>query len=117
MTKRKRYSAEFKAKVALEAIREELTTAELAKKYDIHPTMISGWKRTAIENMAAAFGGASPAAPQISAGEVEKLHAKIGQLVIERDASQRLRGPTGATVAASMSAASSLILGTGGKKR
>ncbi len=76
MTKRKRYSAEFKAKVALEAIREELTTAELAKKYDIHPTMISGWKRTAIENMAAAFGGASSAEPQISAGEVEKLHAK-----------------------------------------
>ena len=35
---RKRYTAEFKAKVALEAIREELTTAELAKKYDIHPT-------------------------------------------------------------------------------
>ena len=102
MTKRKRYSAEFKAKVALEAIREEMTAAELAKKYDIHPTMISGWKRTAIENMAAAFGGASPAAPQISASEVEKLHAKIGQLVIERDF---------------LSAASSLILGTGGKKR
>ncbi|RWY34356.1 transposase [Falsigemmobacter intermedius] len=102
MTKRKRYSAEFKAKVALEAIREELTTAELAKKYDIHPTMISGWKRTAIENMAAAFGVASSAEPQISASEVEKLHAKIGQLVIERDF---------------LSAASSLILGTGGKKR
>jgi transposase len=102
MTKRKRYSAEFKAKVALEAIREELTTAELAKKYDIHPTMISGWKRTAIENMAAAFGGTSSSEPQISAGEVEKLHAKIGQLVIERDF---------------LSAASSLILGTGGKKR
>jgi transposase len=43
MTKRKRYYAEFKAKVALEAIREELATAELAKKYDnIHPTMIGG---------------------------------------------------------------------------
>ena len=102
MTKRKRYSAEFKAKVAFEAIREELTTAELAKKYDIHPTMISGWKRTAIENMAAAFCGASSAEPQISAGEVEKLHAKIGQLVIERDF---------------LSAASSLILGIRGKKR
>lgn len=42
MTKRKRYSAEFKAKVALEAIREELTTAELAKKYAIHLTMSTG---------------------------------------------------------------------------
>ena len=85
MTKRKRYSAEFKAKVALEALREDLTTAELAKKYDIHPTMITGWKRTAIENMASAFGGKDTAEPTISAGEVEKLHAKIGQLVVERD--------------------------------
>ncbi|WP_413081165.1 IS3 family transposase [Tritonibacter multivorans] len=85
MTKRKRYSTEFKAKVALEAIREELTTAELAKKYDIHPTMISGWKRTAIENMAQVFSGPATAEPMISAAEVEKLHAKIGQLVVERD--------------------------------
>ena len=65
MTKRKRYSAEFKAKVALEAIREELTTAELAKKYDIHPTMISGWKRTAIENMTQAFSGQTTLEPPI----------------------------------------------------
>lgn len=102
MTKRKRYSAEFKAKVALEAIREELTTAELAKKYDIHPTMITGWKRTAILNMTSAFDGKNAAEPTISDQEVEKLHAKIGQLVVERDF---------------LSAASNLILGTGGKKR
>ena len=56
MTKGKRYSAEFKAKVSLEAIREELTTTELAKKYDIHPTMITGWTRTATQNMASALG-------------------------------------------------------------
>ncbi|WP_416349380.1 transposase [Pararhodobacter sp.] len=74
VTKRKRYSADFKANVALEAIREELTTAELAKKYDIHPTMVSGWKRTAIENMAQAFNGQTTAEPTISAAEVEKLH-------------------------------------------
>lgn len=102
MTKRKRYSADFKAKVALAAIREELTTAELAKKYDIHPTMISGWKKAAIENMASAFSGKISAEPLISEKEVEKLHAKIGQLVVERDF---------------LADASSLILGTGGKKR
>ena len=102
MTKRKRYSAEFKAKVALEAIREELTTAELAKKYDIHPTMNSGWKRTAIENMAQAFSGQMTLEPLILAAEVEKLHARIGQLVVERDF---------------LSEASSLILGTGSRKR
>ena len=79
--------------------------------------MISGWKRTAIENMAQAFSGQSTAEPTISTAEVEKLHAKIGQLVVERDAPQRFRGPTGATVAATMSEASSLVLGTGGKKR
>jgi transposase len=45
MTKRNRYSSEFKAKVALDAIREELTLAELSKKYGVHPNMISGWKR------------------------------------------------------------------------
>ena len=101
MTKRKRYPGEFKAKVAVEAIREELTTAELAKKYDIHPTMITGWKRTATLNMASAFDGKNAAEPAISDQEVEKLHAKIGQLVVERDF---------------LSAASSLILGTGGKK-
>lgn len=102
MRKRKRYSAEFKAKVALEAIREELTTAELAKKHDIHPTMITGWKRTAIENMASSFGGKAAAEPLISGKDIEKLHAKIGQLVVERDF---------------LAEASSLILGTGGKKR
>lgn len=102
MTKRKRYPGEFKAKVAVEAIREELTTAELAKKYDIHPTMITGWKRTAALNMASAFDGKNAAEPAISDQEVEKLHARIGQLVVERDF---------------LSAASSLILGTGGKKR
>lgn len=102
MTKRKRYTAEFKAKVALEAIREELTTAELSKKYGVHPTMISGWKRTAIEKMASSFGVKLDEEPPISQKEVENLHAKIGQLVVERDF---------------LSEASSLILGAGGKKR
>ncbi len=114
MTKCKRYTAEFKAKVALVAIREELTTAELAKKYGIHPTMITGWKKAAIENMAAAFDGKMPAQPLISEREVEILHAKIGQLVVERDFLAPL-------VHASMHCravdASSLILGAGGKKR
>lgn len=85
MTKRKRYSADFKAKVALEAIREELTLSELSKKYDVHPNMISTWKRSAIENMAAAFSKGKETESQSNAAEIEKLHAKIGQLVVERD--------------------------------
>ena len=48
MTKRKNHSPEFKARVALEAIREEVTVAELFKKYSVHPTQIGTWKRVAI---------------------------------------------------------------------
>jgi len=80
MKKRKNHSPEFKAKVALEAIREEMTLAELSKKYGVHPTQIGTWKRAAIENMT-------------------KLHSKIGQLVVERDflaeASHQLLGTRG----------------------
>jgi len=91
MTKRKRYSAEFKARVALDAIREELTLSELAKKHGVHPNMISSWKRAAIKNMAAAFGKDAGSAAKDHDAEIEKLHAKIGQLVVERDFfSQRL---------------------------
>lgn len=52
---RKRYSAEFKAKVAMEAIRGELTLAELAAKHGIHHTMIGTWKRQAMDGMASLF--------------------------------------------------------------
>jgi len=99
MTKRKRYSAEFKARVALDAIREELTLAELSKKHGVHPNMISGWKRAAIENMATAFGKGSGSGAKDNDAEIEKLHAKIGQLVVERDflasASVQLLGKRG----------------------
>ena len=85
--KRTRYSAEFKAKVALEALRGELTTAQLAAKHGIHQTMVGEWKRQAMEGLAAVFSGKSGAqeAAKSAAVEVEKLHAKIGQLLVERD--------------------------------
>ncbi len=82
---RKRYSADFKAKVALEAIRGDLTLAELAAKHGVHHTMIAAWKRQAVEGMAGTFCGAGDAAKVASEAEVETLHAKIGQLVVERD--------------------------------
>jgi transposase len=99
MTKRKNHSPEFKAKVALEAIREEMTLAELSKKYGVHATQISTWKRAAIQNMTSAFTqrGTDPA--PANTAEIEKLHSKIGQLVVERDfladASVQLLGTRG----------------------
>lgn len=84
-TTRKRYSADFKAKVALEAIRGDLTLAELAAKHGVHHTMIVSWKRQAIAGMTGTFSGAGEAARAASEAEVDKLHAKIGQLLVERD--------------------------------
>ena len=83
--KRKRYAAEFKAKVALEALRGELTTAQLATKHGVHQTMISEWKRQAVEGLASVFSGKAEAKEGLREGELEKLHAKIGQLLVERD--------------------------------
>jgi len=99
MTKRKNHSPAFKAKVALEAIREEMTMAELSKKYGVHPTQIGTWKRAAIENMAAAFSRRGDDQGRADDAQIDKLHSKIGQLVVERDflanASVRLLGTRG----------------------
>src|SRR5580698_957432 len=85
--KRKRYSADFKAKVALEAPRGELTTAQLATKHGVHQTMVGEWKKQAMDGLTAVFSDRSAAqeTAKSSEAEVEKLHAKIGQLVVERD--------------------------------
>jgi len=91
MGKRKRYSAEFKAKVALDAIRGEQTIAQLAAKHGIHQTMINAWKK-AIEGMSGVFSGKAEAAEAMREGEIGQLHAKIGQLVVERDFLRRASG-------------------------
>jgi transposase len=90
--KRKRYTAEFKAKVALEALRGELTTSQLAAKHGIHQTMVGDWKRQASEGLASVFSGKAEAQEAAQSAEVEKLHAKIGELVVERDFLARASG-------------------------
>ena len=84
-TRRRRFSAEFKAKIALEAIRGGQTIAELASRYELHPNLITSWKRQAMDNMAAAFAGASERKSKTSEAQIKELHAKIGQLTVERD--------------------------------
>jgi transposase len=84
-TKRKRYSAEFKAKVALEAIKGEQTLADLATRFGLHPNLITNWKRQAVNNMADAFSGKAKKNASADEAQVKELHAKIGQLIIERD--------------------------------
>ena len=85
MKTRRRFSAAFKAKVALEAIRGERTISDLATQHQLHPNEITQWKRQAIENLAKAFDDRASDAQVGREAEVTKLHAKIGQLVVERD--------------------------------
>jgi transposase len=80
---RRNHSPEFKAKVALAAVKGEQTLAELAKKFDVHPNQISQWKEQLLAGASSAFGGDSAAAPQPV--DVKALHAKIGELTLEND--------------------------------
>jgi transposase len=85
MRTRRRFSAEFKAKVALEAIKGHETVAELATKHELHPTQIAAWKREAVEKLAEVFAERGTEREKSRDGEITKLYAKIGQLVVERD--------------------------------
>jgi transposase len=82
---RKRHSAEFKARVALEAIRGEQTLAEIGAKHGVHLTMVAAWKKAAIDGMTATFSAKAATSATVSEADLAKLHAKIGQLVVERD--------------------------------
>ena len=89
MAKRKRYSAEFKARVALSAIRADGTLAELANRYKIHPNMITKWKRDALEGVKERFTRGGKTAQSDHQVELKELRATIGELVVERDFLQR----------------------------
>ena len=82
---RKKHKPEFKARVALEALRGDKTVAELAQHYQVHPTMINQWKRQLVEQAATAFAGGNAASSSASQAQLDALYCKIGQLEVERD--------------------------------
>lgn len=82
---RKSYSKDFKAKIALEAIRNESTIQELAQKYDVHPNQISQWKKQLLDNVGDIFERPNKKKKDLDATEQKEseLYKNIGQLQVE----------------------------------
>lgn len=81
---RRKFTSKFKAQVAIAALQERESLAELAKRYELHPNQISIWKREFIEGSERAFGDAKSVAEEPSI-DVEKLYQRIGELEMEKE--------------------------------
>ena len=95
MSQRKQHAPEFKAKVALEALKGEQTVAELASHFGVHPTMIHTWKKALLEGASGVFDRGGKKAPEIDEEQVKELHAKIGELAVANDFLSRKLKPWG----------------------
>ena len=82
--KRRNHSPQFKTKVAVEALKEDLTIAELAQRFDVHPNQVTAWKRQLLEGAVDVFESGPKRADQ-SEETIKELHAKIGELTMEKD--------------------------------
>jgi len=94
--KRRNHSPKFKAQVALAAIRGDKTMTELAEQFDVHPNQIQDWRRKLLDGVEDVFENGS-SGQEDSEQKVKELHAKIGQLTMERDflsqGLERIHGP------------------------
>jgi transposase-like protein len=86
-TTRRKFSADFKAKVVIEALKERSTIEELSRKFELHPNQISTWKKEFLNNASAAFASESDNSEDKKAQEeaVDKLYSQIGKLKVEND--------------------------------
>jgi transposase len=93
---RKKHGVDFKAKVALAAVREDSTVAELSSRYGVHASQIHAWKKAVIDGVGSLFtkGKAVPSgATSVDDARLAKLYETIGELTVERDFFRKRSGP------------------------
>lgn len=81
---RRKFTSEFKSKVAIEALKERYSLSELAERFELHPNQISQWKQEFLEKSKNVFDK-KPSKPKEEQVDLDKLYAKIGKLEVERD--------------------------------
>ena len=90
---RRKHSPAFKGKVALEAVKGEETVAQLAARYEVHPSQIQAWKKALVEGAAGVFGNGQDRKARSDAALTARLYQEIGQLKVERDFLAERSGP------------------------
>jgi len=85
MNKRRNFTSSFKSKVALDAIKGDLTLAEISTKHGIHQSQVTKWKKQALDGMNTIFSNDPVNTQQKHEKDIKELHSKIGELLVEKD--------------------------------
>jgi transposase-like protein len=83
MNKRRQHGAEFKARVALEAVKWQKTVNEIAREYEVHPVQVSQWKKDLVERLPEVFGRKPGPEAEMLVRQKERLERKVGELTMD----------------------------------